>query len=501
MGVFVSSTSAFRRHGAAAIERTPPAALKAAGSGVAVLAGQFPWGPGLTVLTTPAGIKERNNIFAPAGMTRTGSAVLGMIRRGFPTLKLIRIVKSTAVAAFATLANAVPTNLVTVTLKYAGTEGNAAIATVSAAGDGDANHFNLEVTVTGPSGTSTDSFTNLNYSGTGPDSVPDLSNCILVGAITKLAAGRPTNATYTFASGTTPALASSDYVGTQGTGDKGLAVAESDKSIRHVHVDDPGSSLRAAVNSGIMGHVGQMTDRVGYINGDSGLSLAATKTDAANYRSSRMVYVDPWVRILDDVTGVKTLAPPAGFAVSVASQGSPSTSIAWKDPEFGDMLNQIVELENNRGEGAADNTDAGICTIIQEEDGGWRFEAGVVTIAPSDPVRRNLTRTRMGDYVATSFVRSTRSSVDAPNVPQNQQDILNAVSNFMATLKANQKGDPNHTPHVLDWSMGNLGSVNSQADLDAGQFIVPVDMKTSSGIEHLFLSIRFGESVVVSTAA
>jgi hypothetical protein len=67
----------------------------------------------------------------------------------------------------------------------------------------------------------------------------------------------------------------------------------------------------------------------------------------------------------------------------------------------------------------------------------------------------------------------------------------------MSSLKKAQSQDPNHRPHVLDYGMGNLSAANSQDDLDQGNFFVPLDAKTSSAMERIFLSIRWGETVQV----
>jgi phage tail sheath protein FI len=163
------------------------------------------------------------------------------------------------------------------------------------------------------------------------------------------------------------------------------------------------------------------------------------------------------------------------------------------------MLSGIHDLEFDRGNGAADNSDHGVATIIREENGGFSIEAGVLTVAPLDPARRNHTRTRMGDYAAVSMVRSSRSFIDAPNVPSNQQAVVTMVQTFMERLTAAQKSDPNHTPHCLAYAIPPLSEFNAQGDLDAGQLTVPVDMKTSSGIEKLFFSVLFGESVQVKS--
>ena len=65
---------------------------------------------------------------------------------------------------------------------------------VTAASDGDANHFNLEATVTGASGTTTDLIENVNVSGVGADALPtqtQLDQLLLIGSVTKSSAGVP----------------------------------------------------------------------------------------------------------------------------------------------------------------------------------------------------------------------------------------------------------------------------------------------------------------------
>ncbi|HEX7464109.1 MAG TPA: hypothetical protein VF382_04335, partial [Actinomycetota bacterium] len=422
--MFVTSESSVTRHGAFAMEREPPATIKAIGTGVACIVAQFPWGPDGadgTKPTVPTDAADRANTFAPAGMARTGDGYLSTIRKGWADLRLVRVMGPTAAKAAAALQDTTPTPLtiITVTGKYKGTAGNAIVCTVSAASDGDANHFNLAVSVTGASGTTTDIFVNLNYSGTGADSTPVLTSCRLVGSIVKTNAGRPDNAATTMTGGVDGTVTSAEYVGTAGSGNKGIALCENDKEIRVVFTDDCGDTARAAVNSALVAHATLMGDRCVVVNGDATQTLAEVQIDVASYRGARVIYADPWVYVYDDVDGTKRRASSASFLASVFSQLAPSTSIAWKHPKVIAMLAGIAELETPRGNGAGSNSNAGIATIEQEENGGYAIEAGVTTIAPNDPTRKNIARTRIGDYIAVSYTRSIRSMTDAPNVPSN----------------------------------------------------------------------------------
>ncbi len=498
MAVFVTSTSAARRHGVFAIERTPPATVRATGSATSVIIEQFPWGPSQT-LTEPTGMRNMLDTIAPPGMSRTGAGYLSVIRKGWPLLKFIRVLGTAAVKATVALNKTGPTAVITLTLKYHGTAGNSVTATVSDASDGDANHFNLAVTVTGATGTTTDKLENLNYSAVGTASSPDLTKTLLLGSIAVNSTGIVLRATSTFASGADGTIDATTYVGTAGTADKGLAKMESDRTVDGFFVGDPGNSIRAAVNLGLAAHADYMTDRVAYINSDSGLSMVDTQTAAAISRSQRVVFVDQWVNITDDTDGTTRLVSGASWAASVASQLPPSTSIAWKSDKVQRMLSGIVDLESDRGEAAASNTELGIVTFNREENGGFTFEAGVTTIAPTTPAKRNLTRTRMGHYIARSIVSSLRTSTDAPNVPVNQQDEICAVDKFLGQLKRNATTDPNNLPHILNYAMLDVEAANSETSLDAGEFHIPIDVKTSSAQEKIFISMNFGENVTVST--
>ncbi len=605
MSLVISSKLSALRHAAYIIEVTPPAVIQATGTGVACLVEKLPWGPS-QVLTTNSGIGDRLNMFAPPGMSRTGSGYLAMTQKAFPILKVLRVAGTGAVAATAVVGNAAPaapsvsltavaglitngthqwaytyvdvagenllstpssvlttvtadhgqvaltgitvgpvgtlsrnvyrtkagapgvfflvaniadntttvytdnladgsltsspataTGLLSLTAKYVGLEGNNLTWEVKAATDADPNHFNLLITVDGASGTTQDIFQNLNYSGTGADSVPTFNSTYLIGAITKEAAGVPVVGTGVFSGGTEGTITSATYVGTQGTGDKGLAATEGDKDIRHIFFGDPGSGLRVACNAGMKSHVDFKGDRSGYINGDSGQSNAAVLTDNALNRSENLFYADPWVYIFDDVDGTKRLVPGACFVASMAANLSPSTSVAWKSTEATKFLGAVVGLEVDRGEATSLQTSAGICTFIKESDGGFSIEAGVNTLAPIDDSKKTDTRTRMLQFIGTSLIGSVRPFIDSPNTPDNQQNIIEACDRFLDTLKRNAGRDANHLPHILDYQIEDLSVANPQANLDAGEFAVPISIKLSSSMSKIFFMLNIGQTVTI----
>jgi len=503
MPVFVQSITTPTLMGIYAIEREPPALVQSAGTATALLLGQFPWGPTHVDQATPfhpTNIGDLALTMAPPGMTRTGSGYLALLKKGWYDLRIVRAVGSAAAKATANLVNGGTTILVA-TLKYVGAAGNSVTWTIAAASDGDANHFDLTITITGASGTSSDILRNVDASGSSYTD-PTTTGCILLGSMTRSNTGRPTDGTGSFSTGSDGTVNSARYLGTAGSGDYGLALAESDRDVRVVFADDPGDVDRAGVMAGLVAHATLMGDRMALIHGDSGLTLAQAQTDVATsgYSSWQAAYVDGWVRIRDDIDGTLRLVPGDSFLASVMTQISPSTSPACKAGFIREMLNGIVSLETSRGEAAGSNTLRGINTIIKEPNGGWSFEGGVTTIAPSTPAKKRITRTRIGHYIATSVVSSLRDFAGAPNVQVIQDDVIIAIDRFMSNLKKNVKLDPLKMPHVVDYGFGDRAAANSPQSIAEGNFIVPLDVTTSSGMDRIFLSMKFGETVTVTAS-
>src|SRR6478752_157731 len=284
MGVFITSRSSAVRHAVFAEERTPPAVIQAVGTGVTGLVGQFPWGPDDSVIqpTDPA---DRGLILAPPGMSRTGSGWLATLRKGWPDLRFVRVLGSTAAKASVNLTQSA-TNVCTVPALYKGTAGNSIVCIVTAADDGDANHFNLEVQISGPSGTTSDFFSNLNYSATGTNSPAVTSGPRLTGPIVKNNSGRPDNGSYTMTGGVDGTINSARYTGTAGGGDFGIALFENDLEVRTIFSDDPGNTDRVAVNAALQAHAVLMGDRIAILSGNSGLATAAAVVTASSVNRS-----------------------------------------------------------------------------------------------------------------------------------------------------------------------------------------------------------------------
>lgn len=499
MALFYSSTSAVGvNHGVFAIERPPPTVISPTGTNVAAIVGQFSWGPMQSLYST-ANRADFINTFAPLGMSRLSSGYLQVLNSAYPVLKVVRVLGVGAVAATIIIQKTGPVTMVTLTLKSPGTQGNNVVAVTTAADDGNANHFNLTLSVSNAQGTTAEIFRNLNYSGVGTNSPLTFSNAIFLASVVVNSAGAPLLQQFTASGGTDgAAIAATDYVGTQGATDKGIALLEGDNTIRHFFCDDMGVSLRTAVNTGVSSHATYMLDRIGYICGPSGNTATQAQTDVATYQNTNIVYTDPWVFVFDDTTGAKQLIPSNFLAASLGSIVSPSTAFSWRDNTIRKFLVGVVGLESNRGSQKAQNTAVGISTLIPFITGGFCFEAAKVTIAPATPSKANWTRTNIGIYIAASVTSSLASNVDAPNVPLFQQDIINAIDAFLQGMVKNVSINPAGAPYIMGYNLLPTSTSNLPTDAAQGNFTVAANIQTGSSMERIFFSVAYGESVVIT---
>lgn len=496
MTLFVANQGSLP-HGVYAQNLPPPALISPTGSGNSICVGQFPWGPS-EVLTYPGSMGAFWQTFAPAGMPRTGSAHLGTINKAWPSLGAVRVADPTAVAATCIIQNSGLSTVLNITAISTGTAGNGITVTIGAPDDGVTGHFNLTAQVSSASGTTTEIYSNCNITGTGADVLPNLTNSVLLGSVTKALAGTPVFGITTMSGGTAGTITSTLYVGTPGGNDNGFALLEADNTIDGVFTDDPGNTLRAAINAGLSAHAQLTTDRIAYISGNSGQTATAAQTDAANYRSTNCVYTDPWASSADDTTGALHNLPAAPWAASVAAQLPPSVSPAWKASFVTGMLVGIASLESNRAAVRAQNTAAGIMTLIKGAQGGFAFEAGVNTSLTAG--YQDLTRTRMGIYIARSAVNAWYPYVDAPNVPFFQQDLVNSLTTFLTTLKNNQKINPAVLPYILNFAVLPPSASNTAATIANGNYSVAAQIQTGSQMSKVFLNMQYGPTVTIAAA-
>jgi hypothetical protein len=437
--------------------------------------------------------------FAPAGMSRLGSAHLATIRKGWPTLGAVRVADPSAAAASGVIQTSGSVTVINVTALYTGTAGNSIVITIGASNDGIANHFNFTAQVSSSSGTTTELYVNCNTISSGGAVLPNLTNSVLLATASYAAAGTPANGNTTLSGGTNGTVTSAMYVGTPGANNQGFALLEADPTINHVFTDDCSSGFRVAVNSGLTAHGLLVQNRMCYLAGNSGQTAAQAQSDITtnSYQSIYNVYTDPWTYVSDDTDGTNINIPGSSWAASVAAQIPPSTSIAWRASQVSGLLSGIAKLEANRSYIQAQNTASGISTLIPSASGGFCFAAGVNTSNVAG--QQNITRTRMGIFIAQSAVNAWYPYVDAPNVPYFQQDLVNSANSFLGVLKNNANVNPGSLPYILNYQVLPVGSSNTTATLAAGMYFVGAQVQLGSSMAQITLNMQFGETVTVAT--
>jgi hypothetical protein len=489
-----------------------PASVTPTGTGASIITGQFAWGPPNVFGGYAPNVASLLQTYGPAGSNRINSAYLSVIRKAWPLLGAVRVEGTGAVASSGVIQSVSLSNLLTVTAAYTGVMGNSIIVTIGAAGDGNTNHFKLTATLTGTSGVTTEIYDNLNISGVGADVLPpsikglgnvavlgnvgsQQASSVLLSTIVKTNPGLPAVGNTTLSGGTDGTVTATQYVGTTGLNDFGLALLESDRIVNNLYFDDPGNALRAACNSGMLGHVTLMSDRIGFVNGNSGQTAASAQSDVANYRSPYLCYVDPWAYIYDDVTSALQLVPSACWGASVASQLPPSVSLAFRGVAA-PLMNQIISLEANRGSNAGTNTAAGITTIDYGTNGGFYFEQDVNTSAIAGST--DLLSSRMDQFLGRSVVNSWQYYVNAPNIAFFQQPILDSLQTFLLGLQSNAQTNPAVLPFISGFS--NPSNKSTAADIKNGIFKAFATVAYGSSMKNVAFMLQSGVGITISSS-
>ena len=503
MGLFSTSLGAILAgvRGTSAMLQTATPGLVTQGTAAAGLVGQFPWGPHTTTGEESArveiaggadGIPDFYKTFAPAGSDRTATGVLAFQAASWPLIYIVRILGTTAAKATSTLIDSGgPTNIVTVTALYKGLLGNSLSAVVSDPTDADANHFKLTVTLTGASGTTTEVYDNLNYSAVGPHSTPDFTTAVLIGAITSLANGRPTNGTFTFTGGLDGTINSTAYIGTPGSPDVGISLLEGEPKIRAVVSDDCGSSLRAAVNAGLIAHAQLLQDRIACCNADSGQTVAQTRAaKAALTAAKEACFVGPWAYIADTVTGAERLVPPGVFIASLITQWPESTAISNRSAETATMLSNIRRLQADFSSSRATNTALGVMTL---------YRADSQFFLESDPTMYYSTDTNLGDLkvqrvtvgIALLFLAKFQRFTDYPNI-QTFADVIYAA--WRAELQNLENASLTTAAltsfFIEDFSTVHPFQATTSDERAAGLLKFPTVVRVGSSISHMVLFLQ-----------
>lgn len=492
MGLFITSPAQANRPGVFALEIAPPRSIQGVSLGFIALVAAFAWGPD-QVVVTPESPADFLNKFEPAGSPRNSTGYYAVMGRRKAPWKIVRALANDAVAAALTQ-NGTNGDVIA-TAKYKGVLGNSITVQQAAAASGDTNARDFTVTLTDAvTGTTQEVYRDVPLPSGGVDVEVDVSSSKLLASLVVEGATTawPANATAPLAGGSNgTALASSDYLGTAGATDRGLALFEAEPEVRVVCHDDTGNTIRAAVNTGFALHAASMGDRLALIDGNfDAASWAAVKAYiVSGVISDRVRFFGAAVKVYDDA-GVLRATPMSTFAATVLVNQEPHRSDAqWAD-ETTDYYQAIVGIQANFSTSSetvqAEATALGIALPIVLESGRFAILHDRTTSQTTG--RKFAIRRRIADYLARSLKAALPAYINAPNVVERHREIKTLIDAFLAEQV--RRG-------ILVEFSTDIATPNTPQTLAAGEFYIGIDAQTPAPMEKLIFLLNAGEGVTV----
>lgn len=341
-------------------------------------------------------------------------------------LVVVRAAAAAAATAEADFDDITPTAIINIAASSPGAWGADLTAAITAATDGDADHFNLTIAYRGKSIT----YANLDTT-TGNDNLLATignGNDVLV-TVTKLADGRPLNIAATALTDTAGAdgtIADSDYT-VASTGP--LAVAAGYPGVSAVSSADRNTP---AIKAAIAVLAAAAVDRMFIIwSGTHGDAVATVAADAATYRSDRIVYCYNSPYILDPEFGTEIQVPPHSFMGSIFSQ----TDVNWSVSSGRTVKSTAAIRRLTRTLSRADLItlkNAGVCAL-ESQKSGFRFRSPVTTSLT--PGLTEISRRRCADFLQLSVAERLQDFVEEEDTETVNAQIIAEIDAFCADLR------------------------------------------------------------------
>lgn len=485
--LFVDSVETQQAPGAYVVEIAPPRVIEGLVTGYIGFVFQGEWGP-VNTLSEPGSTPEFMSMYFPPGSPHTSAGYRALMRRKRMPLRPVRIANGAATAA---LTDAAGTGTFTVTAKYPGTLGNSIALTWLAATDGDAAHRDLVVTLSNAvTGSTTERIRNvvmnvdLNLTG----------SALLASLTFATASALPAAATTgTLTGGTNGSAVTSTHYRTA------LALLALRSDIFVVVTDDPGDSIRDAVNDEVVAHVASKRDRLGVIQTTAVNAVWAdvksyVNTHSPTVRNDRIIPCGAYVQALDDAGAAQTV-PFSTFVASALANLEPQQSHArWSEiaTQYYDGVAGIVapfstDDDDLRGEA----TVSGILLPIRLDTGAYAALHDRTSSLTDG--RRFVTTRRLKDFLARSIRTNIQGFVNGINWRGQQVKVKGLVDAFLTRQGPSVRRDE---PRVVAYST-DINSVNTPASVAAGNFNLALDATTPSVMEKIGLLFNVGETVSV----
>jgi hypothetical protein len=485
------------KYGVNIYEKSPPQNISGAKTNIAGVVGNFPWGP-VAEVTDITSAAQLFSTFCPLPFEAEDdyAAMRAFLNKKFPGgLKAVRALASGAAIADMDFDDEDSTESVTVTANYAGLLGCSVEVAWSANADTPTNR-DMTVSI----GTK--------YSKTYPNVVtaalvvtdPGDPYCTVTKHASCVKVPDAVVAT-ALTGGLDGTLVGSDLVGALGT-EVGIrkfcdeAVRPNVLFVADVGDDD---TIIDAVNVGLKAYA---------VDNDKGLAVLLTKydqavadviTDAASYVDDRVVYPFPLCKTTNmyDANLAEIEVQGASFMASAIVSNDP-----WQAPGGAasvEALKGITGLEDIviTRLNYQSLFEAGIAPFFMSSALGGAIVHRAVTVA-ADGTR--IFRRRMTDYICESIAAYLEFFVERPiDLDLDNRTLGNwtkAEVDAVTTFLQNQKS----AQHIKAFGV-NPFDANTEESLDAGQWVLAIQVELYSMQEVIVLQAEIGETVEVAESA
>lgn len=495
MGLFITSAAQAQRPGVFALEIAPPRFIAGVTSGYIGLVAQFAWGPE-EVVVTPESPQAFLDQFEPTGSPRTSTGYRATMGRKKAPWKIVRALAADAAAAQLSRAGT-GANVVAVA-KYKGVLGNSITVQQAPAVSGLVGAKDFTVVLTDAvTGTTREVYVDVPLPVGGVAVAVDVSDSKLLASLTVEGALTvfPADATANLAAGSDGTLAATDYTGTLGSNNRGVALFESHGDVRVVCHDDCGNTLRAGVNAAFALHAASLGDRLALVDGNlDAASWAAVKAYiTGSLIADRVRFYGAWVKVYDDA-GTLRDTPMSTFAATVIVNTTPQNSDArWADEctDFYQAIQGVTAAFSTASETVQNEATAlGVALPIKLESGRYAVLHDRTTSQTAG--RKFAIRRRTADFLAKSIVAALPAYINSPNVRERFGEIKTIVDSFLAEqVRAG----------VIVAFSTDVNTPNTAATIAAGEFYLGIDVQTVAPMEKILLLLNAGEAVAVREAA
>lgn len=395
---------------------------------------------------------------------------------------VVRTAAAAAAAASRTF-NQTATPVFTVAASSVGAWGADLTVDIVAATSGVSTQFDLIVNYRGGS----IRYQNLDINATNDNLATVVGNDIgrLV-TLTKVAPGRPDNTAAAALNGTAGSdgsIADADYTATG----RGINKIKNYPGVGIVACSD---RQTAAVKSAMSVAAAASSDRLFLIwNGNHAETQANLVTDAALYRSDRIVYCSNSPFTFDFDVGLEVQTPPHAWLATVLC--ATDVDVDPLDVDNRRFLAGITRLTDESLERADFITrkNAGIMTLEKTDGIGWAD--GIVNFLTSG--RTRITRRRSADFLILSQAQRLRFWVGKTGSLDNRIQMGSEIIAFLENLRSTEKRI------VEDFSIDQK-SQNTDGQRAQGIEIILEQVKLVNHMLSIVLKAQIGETVVVTEA-